>query len=113
MNVDPETKRIALSLRRAQPEPWDEVAEKFVVGQLVMGTVTKLVNFGAFARLQGPVEGLIHVSELTDRHIVHPKEVVGEGDSLLLKIVRIEPERHRLALSLKQALDGYVLFWVE
>lgn len=105
MNVDPETKRIALSLRRAQPEPWDEVAEKFVVGQLVMGTVTKLVNFGAFARLQGPVEGLIHVSELTDRHIVHPKEVVGEGDSLLLKIVRIEPERHRLALSLKQAQE--------
>jgi small subunit ribosomal protein S1 len=105
MSVDQETKRIALSLRRAQPEPWDEIADKFYIGQLVTGTITKLVNFGAFARLDGPVEGLIHVSELTDRHIMHPKEVVGEGDVLTLKIVRIEPDRHRLALSLKQAQD--------
>lgn len=105
LSVDQDTKRIALSLRRAQPEPWDDIASRYFIGQIVTGTVTKLVNFGAFARLDGPIEGLIHVSELTDRHILHPKEVVREGDVLALKIVRIEPDRHRLALSLKQAQD--------
>ncbi len=105
LSVDQDTKRIALSLRRAQPEPWDDIAGRYYIGQIVTGTVTKLVNFGAFARLDGPIEGLIHVSELTDRHILHPKEVVREGDVLALKIVRIEPDRHRLALSLKQAQD--------
>jgi transcriptional accessory protein Tex/SPT6 len=67
--------------------------------------VTKLVTFGAFARIEGPVEGLIHVSELVDRRIAHPKEVVREGDLLPLKIVRIERDRHRLGLSLREARD--------
>ena len=72
---------------------------------MVPGVVTKLVTFGAFARIEGPVEGLIHVSELVDRRIAHPKEVVREGDLLPLKIVRIERERHRLGLSLREARD--------
>jgi predicted RNA-binding protein with RPS1 domain len=67
--------------------------------------VTKLVTFGAFARIEGPVEGLIHVSELVDRRIAHPKEVVREGDLLPLKIVRIERDRHRLGLSLRDARE--------
>lgn len=103
MKVDPETKKIALSLRRAQPEQWDTIVDKYQVGQVVPGVVTKLVPFGAFARIEGPVEGLIHVSELVDRRINHPKEVVREGDILPLKIVRIERDRHRLGLSLKEA----------
>ncbi|MCX6023987.1 MAG: S1 RNA-binding domain-containing protein, partial [Chloroflexi bacterium] len=105
MSVDPESKKIALSLRRAQPEAWEGIIDKYQVGQTVQGTITKLTNFGAFAHIEGPVEGLIHVSELADRRILHPKEVVKEGDVLSLKIVRIERERHRLGLSLKQALD--------
>ena len=103
MKVNPDTKKIALSLRRAQPEPWQTIADKYHVGQLVTGTVTKLASFGAFARLEGPIEGLIHISELAERRINHPKEVVKEGDVLTLKVLRIEPERHRLGLSLKQA----------
>lgn len=103
MNVDPEAKKIALSIRRAQPEPWSGINEKYVVGQLVTGTVTKLAPFGAFVRIEEGIEGLVHVSELEDKRISHPKEVVKEGDELAFKIVRIEPERHRLALSLKQA----------
>ena len=105
MKVDPETKKIALSLRRAQPEQWEEIVDKYRVGEVVPGVVTKLVTFGAFARIDGPVEGLIHVSELVDRRIAHPKEVVREGDILPLKIVRIERDRHRLGLSLRQARE--------
>jgi len=106
MSVDQEAKKIALSIRRARTEPWAEVAKKYEVGQIVSATVTKLANFGAFARIEGGVEGLIHVSELSDRRIGHPREVVKEGEALTVKIVRIEPERHRLGLSLKQAQEG-------
>ncbi|MBI4301488.1 MAG: S1 RNA-binding domain-containing protein [Chloroflexi bacterium] len=103
LKVDPQTKRIALSLRLAQTEPWDRLMERYEEGQLVTGTITKLVSFGAFARVEGHVEGLIHISELADRRVVHPREVIKEGDVLPLKILRIERERHRLALSLRQA----------
>lgn len=105
MKVDPETKKIALSLRRAQPRQWNEIVDHYQVGQVVVGQITKLVAFGAFARIAGPIEGLIHVSELVDRRIGHPKEVVREGDILPLQIVRIERERHRLGLSLKAARE--------
>jgi small subunit ribosomal protein S1 len=111
--IDAENKKIALSLRRAKPEQWDNVVDKYRDGQVVTGLITKLVTFGAFARIEGPVEGLIHVSELVDRRIGHPREVVREGDLLPLKIVRIERDRHRLGLSLRRARDegeamGYV-----
>ena len=69
------------------------------------GTITKLPDFGAFARIEATIEGLIHISELTERHIQHPKEVVAVGDTMGLRIVNIDPERHRLGLSLKQAED--------
>ncbi len=105
MKVDPETKKIALSLRRAQPERWDEIVDNYRIGQIVPGRVTKLVTFGAFARVDGPVEGLIHVSELSDRRIQHPREVVREGDIVPLKVLRIERDKHRIALSLRQARD--------
>lgn len=103
LKVDHENKKIALSLRRAQPEQWESLIDKYQVGQIVAGQVTKLTPFGAFARIDDGLEGLIHVSELAERRITHPKEVVKEGDMLPLKIVRIERERHRLGLSLKQA----------
>ena len=105
LSVDLERKRIGLSLRRMQPEPWETVAEKYEVGKVVRGVITKLVNFGAFARLEDDaVEGLIHISELADRRITHPREVVSEGDEFDLRIIRIDVERRRMGLSLKQAL---------
>jgi small subunit ribosomal protein S1 len=103
MKVDQNSRRIALSLRRTGPAPWDTVPDRYQVDQLISGTITKLTNFGAFARIEGSVEGLIHISELSYNMIHHPKEVVKEGDVLTLKILKIEPERKRLALSLKQA----------
>lgn len=105
LRVDRENLKIALSLRRLQPEPWDEIEAKFAVGQTVTGTVTKLANFGAFARIDRGIEGLIHISELAHQVIKHPRDVVTEGDELELKIIRIEPERRRLGLSLKQTTD--------
>lgn len=105
LSVDMDRKRIGLSLRRMQPEPWETVAEKYEVGQVVRGVITKLVNFGAFARLEDDaVEGLIHISELADRRIAHPREVVSEGDEFDLRIIRIDIDRRRMGLSLKQAL---------
>lgn len=103
MKVDQETKKIALSIRRASPEEWEQLITRYQVGDVVPGVITKLVAFGAFARLPGPVEGLVHVSELVDRRIGHPEEVVQEGDVVPLKIVRIEHDRHRLGLSLREA----------
>jgi small subunit ribosomal protein S1 len=105
LKVDNETKKIALSVRRAQPERWEEIVSRYREGQTVPGQITKLAPFGAFVRLEGPIEGLIHISELVDRRITHPKEVVEEGDVVPVKIVRIEYDRHRLGLSLRQARD--------
>lgn len=103
LRVDTENRKIALSLRRLQPEPWETINDRYSVGDLVDATITKLTNFGDFARVEGNIEGLIHISELASRMIQHPKEVVGEGDEVKLKILRIEPERRRLGLSLKAA----------
>ena len=103
LKVDLDQRRIALSLRRLMEEPWATVAERYSVGQLVTGTVTKLAQFGAFARVEDGVEGLIHISELGKGMVQHPKEVVREGDVITLKILTIDPERRRLGLSLKEA----------
>ena len=108
LRVDAANRKIALSLRRLQPEPWESINERYQVGDSVDATVTKLTNFGAFARVEGEqwsVEGLIHISELTSNVISHPREVLQEGDAVKLKILRIEPERRRLGLSLKQAVE--------
>ncbi|MBI4322469.1 MAG: DUF2110 family protein [Chloroflexi bacterium] len=103
LGVDREKKKIALSLRRSQPGPWTRIAEKYKVGDLVTGTVTKLASFGAFARIEDGVEGLIHVSELAEGRVPHPRNVVKEGDNLTLRVIRIDPSKRRLGLSLKQA----------
>ena len=105
LRVDHEAKRIALSFRRLHPEPWETIDEKFHVGQLVAGTITKVTSFGAFARLDFAIEGLIHISELSDEPVRHPGDIVSEGEQVTLKILRIEPERRRLALSLRQAQE--------
>lgn len=106
LRVDIENKKIALSLRRLEPEPWETIHERLHVDDIVDAQITKLTNFGAFARVEGNIEGLIHISELSDRVIGHPREVVQEGEDVRLKVLRIEPERRRLGLSLKQTMDN-------
>ncbi|MEJ7839017.1 MAG: S1 RNA-binding domain-containing protein, partial [Thermomicrobiales bacterium] len=105
LGINQAEKKIALSIKRTQAEPWSRVASSYEVGQLVRGTVTQLANFGAFARIEDGIEGLIHVSELADERIQHPKQVVLESQDLLLRIIRIDPQRRRMGLSLRRALD--------
>ncbi len=104
LSVERERKRIALSMKRLEDDPWTQITKQFKIGQLVEGTVTKLTKFGAFARIKGSdeIEGLIHISELSDGRITHPKEVVQEGQTYTLRIVKIEPDKRRIGLSLKE-----------
>lgn len=105
LNIDMDRKRIGLSMRRLLPQPWEVVHENYEVGQIVKGKITKLVNFGAFARLEiDGLEGLIHISELSDNRVGHPKEIVSEGEEYDLRIIRIDTDKRRMGLSLKQAL---------
>jgi predicted RNA-binding protein with RPS1 domain len=100
--VDQERKRIGLSIRQLQPDPWVVKVSNLKEGQLVEGTITHLTKFGAFARLDEDLEGLIHISELSDQRINHPKEVVKEGDVVTLRVIKIDSERRRIGLSLRK-----------
>jgi small subunit ribosomal protein S1 len=105
LNVDREKKRIALSRKRLEPEPWSTVDERYYVGQLVEGTVTRLANFGAFALIDGEIEGLIHISELSNGRINHPQDVVQAGEKHVMRIIRIDSSRRRMGLSLRRVAD--------
>lgn len=102
ISIDREKKRIGLSIRQLLSDPWDQKAAEFQVGQLVEGTITRLTKFGAFARLSDDIEGLIHISEISEKRIEHPKEVLKEGDSCTLRIIKIDNDNHRIGLSLRR-----------
>jgi len=102
LRVDRERKRIGLSLKRLQPDPWHVAEEAYEVGQIVKGMVTNIVDFGAFARIEDGIEGLIHVSELSDGDFA-PQDLVREGEEFYVKILSIDADRQRMGLSLKQA----------
>jgi small subunit ribosomal protein S1 len=102
ISIDHERKRIGLSMRQLQKDPWEDHVGQYSVGQLVEGTITRLVKFGAFARIDEHVEGLIHISELSEDRIEHPKEAVNEGDKLALRIIKIEADKRRIGLSLRK-----------
>jgi small subunit ribosomal protein S1 len=104
LSVEPERKRIALSLKRREEDPWVLIQKKYQIGQLVSGTITKLAKFGAFARVEGEdeIEGLIHVSELAEGHIEHPRDAVSEGQQVTLRVIKIDADKRRMGLSLKR-----------
>jgi small subunit ribosomal protein S1 len=102
LKLDRANHKIGLSMRRLQPDPWSLVDTKYFIDQRVVGKITNVTDFGAFAHLEDGIEGLIHISELTEGAINHPSEVVKRGDRYLLEIIKIEPERQRIGLSLKR-----------
>jgi small subunit ribosomal protein S1 len=107
ISIDPDRKRIGLSIRRLQDDPWEDQVNVLTEGQLVEGKITRLTNFGAFARLllddvEGDLEGLIHISEISENRIEHPKELLKEGDVLTLRIIKIEEDTHRIGLSMRR-----------
>jgi small subunit ribosomal protein S1 len=106
INIDREKKRIGLSIRALQNDPWQKKVEKYKVGQLVEGVITRLTKFGAFARLEGDLEGLIHISEISETRIEHPKEKLHDGEVLTLRIIRIDPDQRRIGLSLRKVDSG-------
>src|SRR5438270_5692852 len=101
LSVDKDKKKIALSIKRAEVDPWTTVEQRYTPGQVVTGTITKIAPFGAFARIEDGIEGLIHLSELPPG--MDPKANLHEGQQLQLRILRIDAERRRLGLSLRQA----------
>lgn len=113
LNLDPEQKRIGLSLKRLQPSPWTVAGEILIEGELAGGRVTNVVDFGAFVAMDAAdVEGLLHISELSDPPPIHPREVVNRGDTLVVRVLQIDPLRRRMQLSLKTVSDGEREDWL-
>jgi small subunit ribosomal protein S1 len=106
LDVDMDRERVSLSLKATQEDPWQQFARTHAIGQVVPGRVTKLVPFGAFVRVDEGIEGLVHISELAERHVEIPEQVVQVGDEIFVKVIDIDLERRRISLSLKQANEG-------
>ncbi|AWE42360.1 MULTISPECIES: 30S ribosomal protein S1 [unclassified Actinobaculum] len=106
LDVDMDRERVSLSLKATQEDPWQTFARTHAIGQIVPGKVTKLVPFGAFVRVEDGIEGLVHISELAQRHVDLPEQVVKVGDDAFVKVIDIDLDRRRISLSLKQANEG-------
>ena len=106
LDVDMDRERVSLSLKATQEDPWQAFARTHAIGQVVPGKVTKLVPFGAFVRVEDGIEGLVHISELAQRHVELPDQVVKVGEEVFVKVIDIDLERRRISLSLKQANEG-------
>jgi small subunit ribosomal protein S1 len=108
LEVDLDRERVSLSLKATQEDPWRQFARTHAIGQIVPGKVTKLVPFGAFVRVEDGIEGLVHISELAERHVEVPEQVVKVGSDAMVKVIDIDLDRRRISLSLKQANEAYV-----
>lgn len=102
LEVNRDAGRIALSLKRLHPDPWETVQQRYQIGETVEGVITNVVDFGAFARIEDGLEGLIHVSELAEGHFLHPRNVVSEGQRVTARILSIDGHARRLGLSLRE-----------
>ncbi|MEE2682937.1 MAG: 30S ribosomal protein S1 [Actinomycetota bacterium] len=109
LEVDLDRERISLSLKATQQDPWQEFADSHRVGELVYGRVTKLVPFGSFVQVGDNIEGLVHISEMSEHHVELPEQVVTPGEELWVKIIDVDLERRRISLSVKQAAEGGVV----
>ncbi len=109
LRLDEDRHRIALSRRRALPNPWQAAATRYPPGTVAQARITKVMDFGAFAELEPGIEGLIHVSELADRAVRHPREAVTPGQEVLVQVLRIEPDRERLGLSVRRVRSDWVV----
>jgi small subunit ribosomal protein S1 len=102
LNVDRDNKRISLGLKQIQPDPWDSVASRYPMGSRVTGKVVRLTDFGAFVELEPGVDGLLHISQMSNRPIATPADILNVGDELTLMVIRVDPNERRIGLSLKE-----------
>jgi small subunit ribosomal protein S1 len=108
LDIDHDRQRISLGLKQTQEDPWQKVIDTHHIGDVLEGTVTKIVSFGAFVEIYNGVEGLVHISELSEQHVENPRQVLNEGDVVRVRILEIDTERRRLSLSAKQ-VEGQAL----
>jgi small subunit ribosomal protein S1 len=106
LDIDRDRQRISLGLKQTQTDPWQQVLESYQEGDVVQGTVTKVVTFGAFVEILPGVEGLVHISELAQHHVENPREIVSQGDQVNVRILEVDADRRRLSLSLKRVEEG-------
>jgi small subunit ribosomal protein S1 len=102
LNVDRDNKRISLGLKQIQPDPWETVSQRYPMGSRVTGKVVRLTDFGAFVELEPGVDGLLHISQMSNRPIASPADLVNVGDELTLLVIRVDPNERRIGLSLKE-----------
>ena len=108
LNLDRENKRISLGLKQIQPDPWTTVAQRYPMGSRVTGKVVRLTDFGAFVELEPGVDGLLHISQMSNRPIGRPDELVTVGDELTLLVIRVDQNERRIGLSLKELAHAIV-----
>jgi small subunit ribosomal protein S1 len=108
LDVDLERERVSLSLKATQEDPWKEFERKYRAGEIITGQVTKLVPFGAFVRVAQGIEGLVHISELSNTHVESPESVVSVGDTVQVKVIDVDVSRRRISLSMRQVAEGEV-----
>ncbi len=105
LDVDLERERVSLSLKATQEDPWKEFERKYQAGEVIEGQVTKLVPFGAFVRVAAGIEGLVHISELSNEHVDTPESVLSVGDKVRVKVIEVDVSRRRISLSMRQVGD--------
>lgn len=106
LNVDRDNERISLSLKETLPDPWTTIEERYQVGDILEGTVTRVVDFGAFVKIEDGIEGLVHISQMADHHVTNPSEIVSPGSEVAVKVVSLDPQARRIGLSIREAQRG-------
>ena len=107
LEIDQEKQRISLGIKQMHEDPWkNAIPEAYKPGMVVHGTVTKITNFGVFVELEDGLEGLLHISELSDQKVDSPQDIVKAGEEVNVKILRVDLEDRKIGLSLKRALSG-------
>ena len=102
LSVDRARGRVGLSVKRLRPDPWASVHEQYHPGQVLTGYVTRVVGFGAFVKVEDGLEGLVHISEMADGAVIHPRDVVREGEEVRVRVLNVDGQQRRLGLSMRQ-----------
>ena len=101
--MDRERERISLGVKQILPNPWENIKERYEIGSIITGKVIKLVSFGAFVEIEPGIEGLVHISQISWEHVIKPEDVLSVGQEIKVKIMDLNPEEHRMSLSIKEA----------
>lgn len=106
LSIDSDDRKISLGVKQLQPDPWDEIEGKYVIGSTHKGVINNLTQFGAFVELESGIDGLIHISDISWTNVIrHPKEILEKGQEVEIKVLEISRDNRRISLGLKQMID--------